>query len=128
MVSARDGYGSVNEAIQNIVRHLLASKYGVSKWKPKNVKKEEKKARELEYEGLQMIEIAKFDDVFNMANMFVKKVAMLRDYHDISLNKIRELCLRYHLIESSETSLEDFMLAIQSNIDEGATIKVCFNL
>lgn len=54
MASARDGDGSVREAIQYLVRHILEAKFAVNKWKPRDKPSEQKKAKELEYEGLQL--------------------------------------------------------------------------
>lgn len=55
--SARDSDGSVAEGIQFLLRHVLQTKYGLNKWKPRDTKKSDKKSKILEYEGLDMTEI-----------------------------------------------------------------------
>jgi len=57
MASARDGDGSVLEAIQYLIRHLLENKYALNKYKKKAKKSESKKVTHLEYEGLQMCNV-----------------------------------------------------------------------
>ncbi|XP_033740049.1 uncharacterized protein LOC117327253 isoform X2 [Pecten maximus] len=124
MASARDGDGSVREAVQYLVRHVLEAKFAVNKYKPKDKASEQKKAKELEYEGLQLTHVKEFDHVFEMADVAVKKVAMLRDYHHKSFTKLKEMCMQAQILESGETSLEDCIIALKRNIGEGAELKV----
>lgn len=57
MVSSRDGDGSVKEAVQYLIRHLLEAKYAVKKWKLREQKEKKKRNRIIEYGGLDMIDI-----------------------------------------------------------------------
>lgn len=52
MVSARDGDGSVREAMQNLVRHVLENKYSMKKYRNKGDSKKHKEKRKKEIEGL----------------------------------------------------------------------------
>lgn len=124
MASARDGDGSVREAIQYLIRHVLETKFAVNKYKRKDKTSEQKKAKELEYEGLQLTNVKEFDHVFEMADVAVKKVALLRDYHHKSVTKLKEMCMQAQILESGETSLEDCIIALKRNIGDGAELKV----
>jgi len=62
--------------------------------------------------------------VFNLADIAVKKVAMLRDYHDKTFTKLKEMCMHAQILETGENSLEDCMIAIKRNIGDDAKLKV----
>lgn len=53
MVSARDGDGSVREAMQNLVRHVLESKYSMKKYRNKGDSKKHKEKKRKDIEGLE---------------------------------------------------------------------------
>lgn len=52
MVSARDGDGSVREAMQNLVRHVLENKYSMKKYRNKGDSKKHREKKKKEIEGL----------------------------------------------------------------------------
>lgn len=123
--SARDPDGSVAEGVQFLLRHVLQTKYGLNKWKPRDTKKSDKKSKILEYEGLDMTEIEVFDCVFKVSEISVKKVKMLKDYRNKSLEKLRESCVNARVLGDEEgDSLEDCMIALRRNIGEKAKLKV----
>ncbi|KAJ8314587.1 hypothetical protein KUTeg_006737, partial [Tegillarca granosa] len=57
MASSRDGDGSVKDALQYLIRHLLESKYAVKKWKLREQKEKKKRNKIIEYGGLDMIDV-----------------------------------------------------------------------
>ncbi|KAJ8314585.1 hypothetical protein KUTeg_006735, partial [Tegillarca granosa] len=124
MASSRDGDGSVKDALQYLIRHLLESKYAVKKWKLREQKEKKKRNKIIEYGGLDMIDVQQFDDTFKVADVLVKKVAMLRDYHNKSLTKLKESCMQAQILKSGENSLEDCIMALKRSVGENAEMKV----
>ncbi|CAG2218192.1 LIN28 [Mytilus edulis] len=123
--SARDSDGTVAEGIQFLLRHVLQTKYGLNKWKPKETKKVKAKNKIEEYDGLDMTEIEIFDSIFKVAEISVKKVKMLTDYHNKCLGKLRESCTNAGILgEDDAASLEDCMIALRRNVGEQAKLKV----
>lgn len=124
MVSARDGDGSVREAMQNLVRHVLENKYSMKKYRNKGYSKKHKEKRKKEIEGLDKTGIKSFDTEFISANTSVKKITTLREFYNKSLTKFKEGCQLAQIVEKEENSLEDCVAALKKNIGEGAKLKV----
>ena len=57
MVSARDGDGTVKEAIQHLIRHLLETKYALKRHRPKTKKGKTKEKKAKEFDKLETIGI-----------------------------------------------------------------------
>ncbi|XP_062615884.1 uncharacterized protein LOC134277575 [Saccostrea cucullata] len=124
MVSARDGDGSVREAMQNLVRHVLEHKYSMKKYRNKEDSKKHKDKKRKEIEGLDKTGIKLFDTEFITASTSVKKIMTLREFYNKSLTKFKDGCQLAQIVEKGENSLEDCITALKENIGEGAKLKV----
>jgi hypothetical protein len=60
-----------------------------------------------------------------VSEISVRKVKMLKDYRNKSLEKLRESCVNARVLGDEEgDSLEDCMIALRRNIGEKAKLKV----
>ncbi|KAK3096612.1 hypothetical protein FSP39_001697 [Pinctada imbricata] len=124
MVSARDGDGTVKEAVQQLIRHLLENKYALKRHRPKTKKGKKKEKERKEFDKLENIGVVEFDNIFMSASISIQKVGLMHEYHNKSIKKLKEACQLAQILEGGDHSLEDCIAAIKGNVGEGAKLKI----
>ncbi|XP_050392249.1 uncharacterized protein LOC126810916 [Patella vulgata] len=110
-VSAREGDGSVHQAIQSFIRHIIEKKYRPRKQEENNNDKlgsAPPVEKIFEISGIENI-----DKEFLKAEKCIRRIQSLSKYSDQSLKKFFAKCSQSNLTNSEDISLENCVVALK---------------
>ncbi|XP_064615106.1 uncharacterized protein LOC135479232 [Liolophura sinensis] len=108
MVSSSANDGSVEGAIQSLVRYLVVKKYPhtVEKWRPVTSPAVHSRQGETIPTDMELLGINQFDEIFQRCDRIVKRVDDLCSHQSLAFRRFREACFLLGVLESIKCNLE----------------------